>query len=67
MLIRLSSYETVRQPESPLYHPSLLPYFIANVTEENFLKAHKIAEFCLPLTHPLYISFYMAYSKLYDR
>jgi hypothetical protein len=64
--VRLANYVQVKQPECPPFHQSLIPYFIANVTEDNFLKAHRISEFCLPMTHPLFISFYMAYSKLHD-
>jgi hypothetical protein len=38
-----------------------------NVSDDNFVKANNIAEFSLPSTHPLFITFYMSFSKIYDK
>jgi hypothetical protein len=45
----------------------MLQYILNNVSEENYIKANNIAEFSLPSTHPLFINFYMAFSKIYDK
>lgn len=45
----------------------MLPYYIANKSQYNFSRGIAILDFALPDTHPLFVTFHLEYSTVFDQ